>query len=320
MTRISKNIEEASAKLKNNEVIAIPTETVYGLAGNALEETAVKRIYEIKDRPLSNPLIIHIPSLDSLETYVSNVPKNALKLAKAFWPGPLTLLLPKKEIIPSIVTSGKPDVAIRVPNHPDTLALLAKLSFPLAAPSANPFGYISPTKASDVKRILEGKIELVLDGGDCATGIESTIVGFDGDQVIIYRVGSITIEQIVEHVGAVTIYKVHSETPVAPGMLLSHYAPHTQLILTDDIANYLKENTNEGTGILAFKNHVTSVEEKYQEVLSLSGDLDEAAFNLYSALHRLDGLNLKRIVAERVPNIGIGLAINDKLERASFKK
>ena len=196
MTYISNDIETAAALLENDQVIAIPTETVYGLAGNALKPSVVNKIYEIKNRPLSNPLIIHLADTTQLTKYVKNIPAIAEKLAEQFWPGPLTLLLPKKDIVPDCVTSGLPNVAVRIPSHPMATQLLHKLSFPLAAPSANPFGYISPTSAEDVKRILFGKIDYILDGGSCTKGIESTIVGFDGELPIIYRVGAISYEAI----------------------------------------------------------------------------------------------------------------------------
>lgn len=319
MTYIGKDIETAAALLENDQVIAIPTETVYGLAGNALNPFAVKKIYAIKNRPLSNPLIIHLSDAAQLNKYVKNMPAIAEKFAAYFWPGPLTMLLPKNDTIPDIVTSGLPNVAVRIPNHPVALQLLRKLSFPLAAPSANPFGYISPTSAEDVKRILSGKIDYILDGGICSKGIESTIVGFDGDTPIIYRVGAISPEAIKKIAGKVEINNKHSAKPIVPGMLPSHYAPRTPLYLTNNIEELLKSLSSEGTGILSLKKFHSIVPQKNQEVLSETGNLDEAAHNLYKALHKLDSLKLERIIAERVPDVGIGIAINDRLERAANK-
>lgn len=319
MTYISKNIETAVALLENDQVIAIPTETVYGLAGNALNPSVVNKIYEIKNRPLTNPLIIHLSDTAQLNKYIKNIPAIAEKLAEHFCPGALTLLLPKTDIIPDTVTSGLPNVAVRIPSHPTAIQLLRKLSFPLAAPSANPFGYISPTSAEDVKRILFGKIDYILDGGLCAKGIESTIVGFDGDTPIIYRVGAISPEAIKKIAGKVEIHNKHTAKPISSGMLPSHYAPNTSLYLTNNIELLLKIFPRTGTGILAFKNLSPLIAEKNQEVLSSSGNLDEAAHNFYKALHQLDSLKLDRIIAERVPNVGIGIAINDRLERASSK-
>ena len=317
MTLIGKDIETAVALLLNDKVIAIPTETVYGLAGNALKHSVVKNIYEIKNRPLTNPLIIHFYDTTALSKYVKNVPSIAEKLAEHFWPGPLTLLLPKNDIIPDSVTAGLPNVAVRIPSHPLALQLLRKLPFPLAAPSANPFGYISPTSAEDVKKMLDGKIPYILDGGPCMKGIESTIVGFDGDMPIIYRVGAITPDAIRKVVGKVEINKKQIQTPLSPGMLPSHYAPHTPFFLTNNIDELLKTIPHGGTGILAFNNSYPLIAENNQEVLSRSANLDEAAQNLYKALHRLDSLKLERIIAERVPNVGVGIAINDRLEKAS---
>jgi len=312
-------IEIAIALLKNDQVIAIPTETVYGLAGNALNPFVVNKIYEIKNRPLNNPLIIHLPDTTQLYKYVKDIPTIAEKLAAYFWPGPLTLLLPKSDIIPDIVTAGLPNVAVRIPSHPLAIQLLHKLPFPLAAPSANPFGYISPTSAEDVKKMLFGKIPYILDGGPCTKGIESTIVGFDGDMPIIYRVGAITPDAIKKIAGKVEINQKKIQNPLSPGMLPSHYAPHTPLFLTNNIATLLKKVPHSGTGILAFKNPYPFIPENCQVVLSQMGNLDEAARNLYKALHRLDSLKLERIVAERVPNAEIGIAINDRLERAANK-
>ena len=319
MTYIGKDIETAAAMLANDQVIAIPTETVYGLAGNALSISAVTKIYEIKKRPFTNPLIIHLADTIQLTKYVKNIPAMAEKLAKHFWPGPLTLLLPKNSSIPDIVTAGLPNVAVRIPSHPMALELLRKLPFPLAAPSANPFGYISPTSANDVKRILDEKIDYILDGGECEKGIESTIVGFDGDMPIIYRVGAISPEAIKKIAGKVEINTKHIVKPISPGMLPSHYAPNTSLYLTNNVEELLKLFPQTGTGILAFKNTYRTIAEDKQEVLSASGNLDEAAHHLYKALHRLDGLKLERIIAERVPNFGIGIAINDRLEKAALK-
>ncbi len=320
MTYISKNIDTAIALLENDQVIAIPTETVYGLAGNALNPSVIKKIYEIKNRPLTSPLIIHLHDTSQINQYVKHIPEIAKKLAEHFWPGALTLLLPKNDIIPDIVTAGLPKVAVRIPSHPLALQLLRKLSFPLAAPSANPFGYISPTSAEDVKRILLGKIDYILDGGICAKGIESTIVGFDGDTPIIYRVGAISSEAIKKIAGKVEINNKHTTKPISPGMLPSHYAPHTPLYLTNDIEAFLKKVPHKGTGILSYNFFYSFISETNQEILSETGNIDEAAHNLYQALHRLDNLKLERIIAERVPDFGIGIAINDRLERAANRK
>ena len=216
-----------------------------------------------------------------------------------------------------MVTAGLPRVAVRVPSHPVALQLLRSLPFPLAAPSANPFGYISPTSAEDVRRMLDGKISYVLDGGDCAKGIESTIVGFEGNTPVIYRPGVISAEEIKALVGAVETHRKETQNPLSPGMLPSHYAPHTPLFLTESVADLTAAFLPTGTAVLSFKQACLLVPTINQEVLSPRGDLYEAAANLYKALHRLDGLNCQRIIAERVPDTGIGKAINDLLQKAA---
>ena len=317
-TKIDRDVATAAALLQNDEVVAIPTETVYGLAGNALKPEVVKKIFAIKNRPLFNPLILHLSDISELDRYATEIPPAAAMLAGHFWPGPLTLLLPKKRCVPDVVTAGLPRVAVRIPSHAVALQLLRSLPFPLAAPSANPFGYISPTSAEDVRRMLQGKISYVLDGGDCAKGIESTIVGFDGNTPVIYRPGVVSAEEIKALVGAVETHRKETPQPLSPGMLLSHYAPHTPLFLTKSIADLTAASLPMGTAVLTFKQACLLVPTINQEVLSPRGDLAEAAANLYKALHRLDGLNCQRIIAERVPDAGIGKAINDRLQKAAY--
>ena len=186
MSIISKDISKAVALLNNEELVAIPTETVYGLAGNIYSEKTIKAIFETKQRPFFNPLIVHIPSIDHLEEIVACIPEKAKLLAESFWPGPMTLVLKKKSTIPNVITAGKDTVAVRIPNHPTTLELLNRLDFPLAAPSANPFNRISPTTAQHVEDYFKDKIKMVLDGGACKIGIESTIIGFENEEPVIY--------------------------------------------------------------------------------------------------------------------------------------
>jgi L-threonylcarbamoyladenylate synthase len=312
-------ISEAKEFLLKGDVVAVPTETVYGLAGNALDKKAVLSIFEIKNRPSFDPLIVHTDSLEKVKTFVSDLPEKAHKLAEQFWPGPLTLLLQKKSIVPDLVTSGLDTVAVRIPNHPLILELLRTLEFPLAAPSANPFGYISPTSAAHVSAQLGDKIPYILDGGECEIGIESTIVGFENEDVVIYRLGGLAIDEIERVVGKVTIMPHSSSDPKAPGMLKSHYAPRKPLFL-----NYKEtfgENTqDESTGYLLFDNFIAGVPKENQRVLSRTGDMREAAHNLFAYLRELDALPVKRILAERPPMKGLGLAINDRLQRASFSE
>lgn len=320
MSIISKDIQKAITILTNEELVAIPTETVYGLAGNIFSEKAVQKIFSTKKRPHFNPLIVHISSIDSLENVVSYVPEKAKTLADAFWPGSLTLVLPKKSNIPDLITAGKNTVAVRVPNHPLTLELLQQLQFPLAAPSANPFNSISPTKPEHVEHYFKNDIQMVLDGGACKNGIESTIVGFENDEPIVYRLGALSIEDIEKVIGKVAIKNTKEENPDAPGMLLKHYAPKTLTILTSDLLSEIEKHQGKKIGILSFKNSFKSEEIFREIILSKSANLSEAATNLYDALHELDALQLDVIIAEKLPEIGLGISVNDRLQRAAFVK
>jgi len=313
MSIISKDISKAVALLNQEKLVAIPTETVYGLAGNIFSEKAIDSIFKTKQRPLFNPLIVHIPSIDYLETIVARIPEKAKLLAEAFWPGPITLVLKKKEVIPDVITAGKDTVAVRIPNHPTTLELLKQLDFPLAAPSANPFNRISPTSAEHVESYFKNDIKMVLDGGTCTSGIESTIIGFENDEPIIYRLGSTSIEDIENIVGSVEIKNKKNSVPNAPGMLARHYAPNTKTILVTDISDAIKQFQGKNIGILAFENEIKNKAIKFQIVLSKTGNVSEAATNLYSALHQLDEQDLDIIIAERLPNHDIGKSINDRL-------
>lgn len=316
---ITTDLNLAIKALLNNEIIALPTETVYGLAGNALSEDAVKKIFELKKRPLYNPLIVHIHSINYLPSVARNIPDVAIQLAKEFWPGPLTLVLEKQTNIPDIVTSGKETVAIRVPKHSLALKLLAQLDFPLAAPSANPFGSISPTNAEHVLSYFKDEVQIILDGGPSDKGIESTIIGFEDGQAVLYRLGSISIEDIEEKIGKVLFKTVEDAAPLAPGMLSRHYAPLTDTYLTHDIDKLIKSHSDKKIGFLLFQHARKESPKEHQEILSKTGDLNESAKNLYAAMHRLDKLRLDMIIAERLPDIGLGKTINDKLERATRK-
>ena len=318
MSIISKDIQKAVQLLTENQLVAIPTETVYGLAGNIFSEKAIKSIFSTKKRPFFNPLIVHIPSIDSLSDLVTHVPEKAKLLAAAFWPGSLTLVLKKSNKIPDLITAGKDTVAVRVPNHPITLALLKKLPFPLAAPSANPFGSISPTKPTHVENYFRNSIKMVLDGGSCANGIESTIIGFENEEPVIYRLGALPLEEIEAVVGAISIKNKKEEKPDAPGMLARHYAPKTSTFLVDDVAAEVEKNTGKKMGVLVFKSSLNN-ENITEIILSKNGSLQEAAANLYAAMHELDTKNLDIIIAERFSEFGLGKSINDRLQRATFK-
>ncbi len=319
MVHIGTDIQAAKQFLEAGEVVGIPTETVYGLAGNALNPDAVLDIFRVKNRPAFDPLIVHTDSLDKLSQYVRAVPETTRKLAETFWPGPLTLLLPKRDLIPDLVTSGLDTVAVRIPNHPLTLALLRLLDFPLAAPSANPFGYISPTTAQHVADQLGDQIPYVLDGGPCGIGIESTIVGFpDGELPTVYRLGGMALEHIEAIIGPVALRSHSTSNPQAPGMLSSHYAPRKPLRLLKS-GESIPLIPHEQAGALAFREPFGGVIEAHQRVLSPTGDLNEAAKNLFAHLRALDALAVDVLYAEPLPNRGLGRAINDRLKRASVR-
>lgn len=318
---ISADIQLAASLLKKGDVVAIPTETVYGLAGNIYDDSAIRSIFSIKQRPHFNPLIVHIASQDQLSDIVSHIPDPARKLAEAFWPGPLTLVLPKQATVPDLVTGGKDTVAVRVPDHPVTLALLRAIDFPLAAPSANPFGSLSPTMAEHVEAGLGNKIPMVLDGGPCKKGIESTIIGFNGfngDQPVVYRLGSISLEEIEKVAGPVPVFNKLQSGPPAPGMLDKHYSPHTRLILAPDPWDELEKHDRERTGLLLLQAE-EGRPDMLQVALTGSGSLSEAASNLFAKLHEMDRMGLDLIIAERMPETGLGRSINDRLERAAMK-
>ena len=318
MSVIGQDIAQAKAFLEKGKLVGIPTETVYGLAGNALDASSVASIFEVKNRPNFDPLIVHISDVSEADKYVTYIPDPLRKLADRFWPGPLTLLLPKKEIIPDLVTSGLERVALRVPSHALTRDLLSSLSFPLAAPSANPFGYISPTKPEHVAAQLGDKVPYILDGGPCKVGLESTIVGMENGEVMIYRLGGLEIGEIEEVVGKVAVKKQSSSNPQAPGLLLSHYSPRKPFIignLEELVAKYRSEGTQ--IAVLSLKKEFPSVPYSLQIQLSQKGDMKEAAQNLFAAMRTLDESQAQIILAEWMPEEGLGKAINDRLRRAA---
>ncbi len=313
-TIISSDLQQAIAYLQAGETVAIPTETVYGLAANALDEKAVLKIFEAKQRPFFDPLIVHIDSVERIEKYALEVPPLAKLLAEKFMPGPITLLLKKQAIIPDLVTSGLDTVGLRIPAHPIAQQLLKQLPFPLAAPSANPFGYISPTTAQHVFEQLQGRIPFIVDGGDCIVGVESTIVEVIDAKVIIHRLGGLSIEAIQEVCGNVELQLNQSSNPTAPGKLASHYAPKKPLIV-GDVMLLAEKFSNKKKGIIAFKEY----QNKFQDevlLLSAKGNLHEAASNLFKALRHFDKSNCEIILAEYFPDEGLGRAINDRLKRA----
>jgi L-threonylcarbamoyladenylate synthase len=320
MAHIGTDIALAARLLIAGEVVAIPTETVYGLAGNAFDDAAIQKIYAAKGRPANNPLIVHIAHLEGMDAVAQDIPELARTLAAAFWPGPLTLVLPKRAHVPASVTAGLPTVGVRVPDHALTRALLEVLPFPLAAPSANPFGYISPTSAVHVQQQLGDKIAYVLDGGPCKAGIESTIVGFEDGLAVIYRLGAIPAEAILRVIGAVQLHGHGADKVLSPGMLPYHYSPATRFVLCEDIAAILGQYDAATTGTLSLDKVFDGLPAAHQFQLSATADLVEAAQNLYAHLHLLDALGLSVILAERMPMVGLGPSINDRLMRAAAAK
>ncbi|MFC4231848.1 L-threonylcarbamoyladenylate synthase [Parasediminibacterium paludis] len=314
-TIIGTDVQAAAQILQQGQLVAIPTETVYGLAANALDEKAVVQIFDAKNRPRFNPLIMHVGSISAISQYAI-MNDLAQKLAHAFMPGAFTLLLPKLPVVPDLVTAGSPKVAVRMPNHALTLALLQQLPFPLAAPSANVFGYVSPTTAQHVYDGLSGRIPYILDGGACTVGVESTIVEVVADAVVVHRVGGVNIEAIEALIGkkvqlpATTVHK-----PVTSGQLKSHYATTTPLI-RGDVKALLAEFADKKVAIIGLNTYYEGLPKAQQYLLSVDGNLTEAAQHLFNVMRQLDGKGYDVIIAEVFPDEGLGKAINDRLERA----
>jgi L-threonylcarbamoyladenylate synthase len=315
ITEVGSNLEKAIELLEKGEIVAIPTETVYGLAANGTNEHAIQKIFDAKERPISNPLILHFPNYESILPYVVHFPEDLRKLAMTFWPGPLTVLLKKSELVPNLITANQDLVAVRIPSHPITLKLLSHLKFPLAAPSANLYGKISPTKSEHVFNQLKSKIPYILEGGECTKGLESTIVGIDHEKVTVYRLGSISLETIEDILGYKTsVCNFADSTPKASGMVKHHYAPSTPLFFIDSAE---KIDTSTSSGFIFFNDDFLNVANKV--ILSQSGNLEEAARKLYNTLHMMDSKGFKKIYIERFPEKGLGKTINDRLKRATLK-
>jgi L-threonylcarbamoyladenylate synthase len=316
-TLLSQNIQDAKHHLLSNDVVAIPTETVYGLAANALSEAAVIKIFEIKNRPTFNPLIVHCGRWTDVVHYVEEIPEKLFPLIEVFSPGPITFLLKKKAIIPDLVTAGSSLVAIRVPSHPVVLELLQNLPFPLAAPSANPFGYVSPTTAQHVMDNLNGKIPFILNGDKSTVGLESTIVGInEKNQVVIYRHGGISKELIEAELGEEVIVTTHSQTPTSSGQLKSHYATNAPLYV-GNIEEMFPLHKSKNIFTISFSKQYKELPKANQYILSPNANINEAAQNLFAALRSIDSKKADVILAEIFPAQGLGHAINDRLERAS---
>ncbi|NNM92204.1 MAG: threonylcarbamoyl-AMP synthase [Candidatus Eremiobacteraeota bacterium] len=308
-------IASAAAALGAGACVAFPTETVYGLGAVAFDARAVARIFEIKARPTFDPLIVHVLDMEMLARVARDVPPLAARLAQRFWPGALTLVLAKRPEIPGIVTSGLESVAARMPAHPVARALLAAVGQPIAAPSANSFGRLSPTSAEHVRAQLGELVEIILDGGATPLGIESTIVAFDPVPTLL-RHGAIAREAIEAEIGPLldATAPVDGSTPQAPGQLLQHYAPQTPIRVIESLP---PRDRRADAAYLGF--HEGAEGYAAQRVLSPAGNDAEAAAHFFEYLHELDALGLERIDAARVPNRGLGAAIADRLARASVR-
>jgi L-threonylcarbamoyladenylate synthase len=311
-------IADAARCLRSGGLVALPTETVYGLGADALNPRAVARIFEVKQRPFFDPLIVHVPDLDAARTLTTQIPPAAVELARRFWPGPLTLVLEKQLIVPDIVTAGLPTVAIRVPAHPVAQALLHAAGCPIAAPSANLFGRISPTTAEHVREQLGTLVDMIVDGGPCRVGVESTVLSLVESPPVLLRHGGVPLEDLTAVVGAIAFLEVHDDSgPMpAPGMLTQHYAPRTPMQI---VTNWEHVTADRESGILAFQQFDRSSEFGRVELLTPTGDMAEAAANLFAAMRRLDASGLRTIFAEPAPDRGLGRAINDRLQRAAAK-
>jgi len=307
-------IERAVAVLSAGGVIAFPTETVYGLGADTFNPYAVAKIFEIKRRPRFDPLIVHICNKNSVLDIVENVPSLAARIADRFWPGPLTIILKKQNRIPDIVTAGLPTVGVRMPSHPGAHELIKALGRPIAAPSANPFGYISPTKVTHVVKSFKDNVPVVLDGGDSQFGIESTIISIHDDKVIVHRHGAIPIEEI-RAMGISIEEKKGNDMCEAPGELPYHYAPIKPLVIVNSIEEVLVQDSS----FLGFIERKKKPASRYIRYLTQDGDLREAAANFFSHLIDLDKEDVDIIYAERIPENGLGRAMMDRLKKAARK-
>ena len=325
------NLKIAGAAIAAGKLVVIPTETVYGLGADAFNPDAVARVFEAKARPAFDPLIVHISKLADIDRVATAFPPKARLLAEALWPGPLTMILPKRNEVPDIVTSGLDTVAVRFPVHPVARKIIEYSGTVVAAPSANPFGYISPTTAKHVAKTLGNRVDFIVDGGPCSVGVESTVIDMTYATPVLLRPGGMPVERIREIVGEVLIPKKKGGPIASPGQLKSHYAPHTALSLYDWMGMPAAIQSLAGRGFapgravaIAFDASRARIFESMGlfervRVLSERGDMREAAARLFALLHELDNEGFAAIYAERVPDEGLGRAINDRLFRASKK-
>ncbi len=308
----------AARLLREGKLVSFATETVYGLGANALDVNAVARVFAVKNRPHFDPLIVHVADRSWLPRLVVSWPDAADLLALRFWPGPLTLVLPKTEMVPDLVTSGLPSVAVRMPAHPLALELLRLADVPVAAPSANLFGQLSPTCAEHVAERLGDQIDYLLDGGPCSVGVESTVLLLESGRAVLLRPGGVPLEEIESVIGPVALPSSETTSDQAaalsPGMLPQHYAPRTPLVIVEDLS---RVTAPASCGLLILQPHPEDCGFAAVEVLSANGDLTAAAANFFAALRQLDASQVEQIVAMPFPNHGLGRALNDRLMRAA---
>jgi L-threonylcarbamoyladenylate synthase len=313
---IGTGIDRAASLIASGGLVAFATETVYGLGANAIDARAVARIFEVKERPQFDPLIVHLGDARWLPDVAATVPPLAQRLIDAFWPGPLTLVLPKTDRIPDLVTAGLPTVGVRVPSHPSALGLLRRANIPVAAPSANLFGHVSPTTAQHVAEQLGSRIDYILDGGSCTVGVESTILDVSGEEPTLLRPGGLAFEALEAAIGPIRVpesISSENEPQLSPGRFLRHYATRTPMVIG---IPHAWPNVKR-VGLLTLVQEAEDDRFDALEVLSERGDLAEAAANLFAAMRRLDARGLDVIAARLVPESGLGRAINDRLRRAS---
>lgn len=308
------SLNEAAAVLASGGIVAFPTETVYGLGAVATDSKAVAKVFEAKQRPSFDPLIVHVSGRDQVLPLVTEIPEKAEMLMEKFWPGPLTIIMPKSEIVPDIVTSGLNTVAVRYPAHPIAQELITLTGKPVAAPSANLFSRTSPTSAAAVLDMLEGIIDGVVDEGECSVGIESTVISFCEPEPTLLRPGGITHAQLEEVIGEVTVLAGNVKKSSAPGRSMRHYAPPCPMYLNLPES----EMDKNGAAQLCFSDEDILPGFDHRIVLSPKGDTLEAAQHLYSALRTLGAIGLTAIYANTAPETGVGVAVNDRLRRASI--
>jgi L-threonylcarbamoyladenylate synthase len=304
----------AAQHIREGKLVAFPTETVYGLGANALNPLAVARIFELKERPVFDPLIVHIADIDDIKKLTSVEDERITLLAEKFWPGPLTMILPKSSIVPDLVTSGLETVGIRMPAHPVAQELIRLSGCPIAAPSANKFGQLSPTKAKHVMKQLPD-VDFLLDGGSAEVGIESTIISLNEKGFEILRHGFITREDIENYIHYHELLPGEKKNIVSPGMLKSHYSPEKPIYITGETTREL--NRSEAGYLSWTGNDIADYQQV--EILCDKGDLKQCAVNLFAAIHRLEESDVAYIIAEAVPEKGIGIAIMDKLRKAAYR-